>query len=304
MHATSVVHTDTLRRWLAEREKLIDDANLWISAGSPKHWRWSVEYAFKYERGFTYWGSHLDAEELKGIFKVVRGVVGSSAKLFESSTLEFVSEIGAKVPHIILFYVSGIGIIGAGIVTQLEFDFLNLFWPEEKDKGRVVFPFRYKMKIIWLVPSVIENPSNEKLWKGDEELTDVLKAHAISGLQPVKKSEVVLKVKDLLKKRVKEFDETIFSKPVSVPITPAMPTGRLEDLTVEKLRKIVEARNLAFKEDVLVQVVSALKSGKHLLLMGPPGTGKTTLAKIIAEAMGFEPYICTCLLYTSPSPRD
>jgi MoxR-like ATPase len=39
-----------------------------------------------------------------------------------------------------------------------------------------------------------------------------------------------------------------------------------------------------FPETVLGAATAALRAGKHLILTGPPGTGKSTLAKMLAEA--------------------
>ncbi|RLE84604.1 MAG: hypothetical protein DRJ67_10305, partial [Thermoprotei archaeon] len=186
VHSSSTTPTQILARWLSERERLIDVAELWVSAGTPEHWRWSIEYAYRYEKGYTYWGSKLTAEELKGLFGVARGVAAASARLLEDSTIEFAESFGAVTPHIILFYANGIGIIGAGLVTQLELDFLNLFWPEERERGRVTFPYRYKMRILWLASSVAESPEDTRRWRGDPSLTEALKAYCRSGLQHIK----------------------------------------------------------------------------------------------------------------------
>jgi MoxR-like ATPase len=55
-------------------------------------------------------------------------------------------------------------------------------------------------------------------------------------------------------------------------------------LTLEDLRTEVRARDLVFEDALLTRVIAAMRSGKHLMFTGPPGTGKTSLALAVGAA--------------------
>jgi hypothetical protein len=59
------------------------------------------------------------------------------------------------------------------------------------------------------------------------------------------------------------------------------------NLKVEKLGQKFEIKNLHFesatKDAMVHQITAALKNGKHIILIGPPGTGKSKLAKEICK---------------------
>ena len=48
----------------------------------------------------------------------------------------------------------------------------------------------------------------------------------------------------------------------------------------------------------------AAAGGHHLLMLGPPGAGKSMIAQRIPTILPPLTYVHACLLYTSPSPRD
>lgn len=69
-------------------------------------------------------------------------------------------------------------------------------------------------------------------------------------------------------------------------------------LTVENLSAACESEGMLFPEHVLEQLVTAVDAGKHVLLTGPPGTGKTTLAYTAAE-VAKRSLMCTGYLPTT-----
>ena len=276
VHYNSATYLPILSEWLKNLKNTVRNAEIWVCAGSPEHWSWSIKYAFDYEPGFTYWGSRLEnISELTELFKGRGGVVSASASLIKHYSL--------NKPNLVIFYANGIGIIGLGLVIAFEEGLFELFWPQERKEGKVIFPFRYKMRILWLHETVLNYPSDYRLWQG---LPWPLTWAPRAGIQRIDRDAE--KIKDELLKHLpkKEFSEKMFFKVETK-------AAGLEKLNLNIIEDLTKKSGLYYSRDVLVAAVAALRSGKHLLLMGAPATGKSMLARVLADALGFELYACT-----------
>ena len=269
-----------------------DKLRMYILPGEETHWRDSLVFA-KVSGGFTPWGSE-----------------NNERKFFEAYWSSYKDKgFGVFDPPIInVFYCRNRGIIGLGLVMAIVIDSLNPFWTAEKsprDKPRK-YIFRWFTKIIWLHPSVLASIENPSKWSGVEAPSSIKSQGLLQGYvrsldgKPELKHEVlkalindVERDLDIVLKVFKERKEE-HAKPV--PVYPQPSEKCVLDVSSDDLRRIKEEvlKEFVIDPELLDFLLSILVYGcKNVLLIGRPGTGKSSIARFITEKLGFKPVIVT-----------
>jgi len=304
---------DALRK-CSQSSNACGDVDIFISAGSQQHWRDSIEFALR-NGGYTIWGKREENKDEwmnRILSKSPKESESSLSAAFMSTFFESYIKSGARLGKtrdfvlspitINMMYCNDVGIFGAGVVTTLIIDNMNPFWTEEKEKSNkvgspvVIFPIRWLIKIFWLHPTVLLNSLDPSKWSGIEPPEGVVTR---AGLQSVKNTSIR---HELMKRLISDIergvDKTLefFEKPASPPPSPPQVEKCVVNVSPDELKRIRDEvlREFAVEPDIVDFLLSVLVYGcKNVLLIGKPGTGKTSIARFIAEKLGFEPVVVT-----------
>jgi len=277
-----------VNKWLKDLRKLINDADYWVSSGSLEHWFNSIEFSLV-NGGYTIWGQRLGIDDLVMFFREELRRSGSRRSSVQRPFI--VNYVGRK-PLINVFYVSGIGVIGAGLITYLIIDTHNLFWEEELKNEQVIFPLRWIMRVLWLHKSVIENLNKPREWRG-ETIEDI---PTRSGLQHVTNQEIRKSLISFFSEKIDEIKNTLkFFEAKEKELKPMVSTLKYrnvaEGVSEDSISRIINEikKELIIDDDVIRWFLAALKAGRNVILVGKPGVGKTILAKRVTELLGYKP---------------
>jgi len=267
-----------------------DRLSMYILPGEEAHWRDSLAFA-KVSGGFMPWGS--ERNEKTFLEKYWSSYKGKSFGVFDP-------------PIVNVFYCKNRGIIGLGLVVAIVIDGLNPFWTAEKspsDKSKK-YMFRWFTKIIWLHPTVLASIEDPSKWGGvkvPENVKNYLQGYvrSLNGDSALKQEVLKTLINDVEKDLdtvLKVFKERKEEQAKLVPVYPYPSEKCVLNVSSDDLRRIKEEvlKEFVIDPELLDFLLSILVYGcKNVLMIGRPGTGKTSIARFIAEKLGFEPIIVT-----------
>ena len=164
------------------------------------------------------------------------------------------------------------GLFGVGKVTKIYDEEHERYWPDEKLKDEVIYKHRFEIESLKLV----ETDAGLLPWIDGLPFT--------KGLNRVANEETLKQLIDSTEK-IWNIDfnsnDTVSQKNI-LSKDPKKELQMLSKPDIEEGYDLI-SKELLIPKEKIIEIVTALLSGRHILLAGPIGTGKTELARLIPK---------------------
>jgi len=164
------------------------------------------------------------------------------------------------------------GLFGVGKVSRVYEEEEELYWPDEKLQNKIIYKHRFEIESIKFVQS------DSKMLPWIEGLPFTKGLNRIANNDNIKQLlENTEKIWNINLKHYPEVNNpnlTVKDSKSTLPLLSSKEIDEGYDLI---------SKELTIPKEKIIEIITALLSGRHILLAGPIGTGKTRLATLIPQ---------------------
>ena len=191
---------------------------------------------------------------------------------------------GFNAGDVILLYASKINekrrgyILEGKVICVFEEKGKEPYWPSEENKAETDYPYRFLVEVTYIHPSVLTSPDDPEKWK-DPVMFPYAMPWPRSSLTRMEERQYWFIHNALVNEAGWVYVPGVIAK-LSLP---EMLKDKADFVIADNDKSVTDRLSTIFKDHV-----------RAVLLEGPPGSGKTVIARLVSESLGYKLLEVTC----------